>query len=138
MSTRNKNLIEIGIIALTLITAVLHLIFVFTLPFNGRTFILDIASLEIELSYQMLFIFSFSGYIGLLIAFLAPQLVEYKDWVRVALIVYTALTILLYIIRHIDSLFYIEDVFFIEGVINKIVEVVLVILLLYDQMKSEK
>jgi hypothetical protein len=73
------DLLQIGIILLTLITAVIHLSLVFP---------------------SVLFILNGLGYLALLGAFFLPipQLTGYRTLVRWALVGYTALTIVLWIV----------------------------------------
>lgn len=106
-SPRN-NVLRIGIIALTLATALIHL----QLNFPDPVFILNGL-----------------GYLALLAALFAPipQIAPHRNLVRWALIGYAALTILLWIILGARTPI---------GYIDKIIEVALISLLLLDARRS--
>ena len=124
--------VEYGIIALTLATAFIHLIFAFTLVPTWGNFIFTFINLDTGLSYQIFFILSFLGYVVLLILLFLPQFENYKGIARFALLAYTAITLVLYVL--INTL---GDLFVLEGVVTKVIEFFLVIFLVIDsQMTS--
>ncbi len=100
---KQTGLLDIGIIVLTLATAIIHLQLVFP---------------------SVLFILNGLGYLGLLGALYLPipQLAGYRPLVRWALMGYTALTVVLWIIIGTESRILI-------AYIDKAIEVVLIILL---------
>ncbi len=103
---------QYAIIALTLATAVIHLI----LGFMS------------EGMFQILFILNGLGYIGLLVGlYFLPQLAAQRSMVRYALLLFTAVTFILYFV------FNWPDVFGVMGLIDKAIELVLIILLWMDR-----
>jgi hypothetical protein len=103
--TKKLNRIQIGIIITALITAGIH----FTLFFPNKLFILNAL-----------------GYVTLLIAFFLPALAKYHKIVRWLFILYTALTIGLWIFMGQRSVL---------GYTTKLDEVALIILLFVDQFE---
>lgn len=99
----------IGIIILTLITAIIHL------------------SLG-----QPLFILNGLGYLALLAGYYLPALANWHRWIRWLFIGYTVLTIVLYFVFHADGSWQQDGL----GLVTKMVEVVLVLLLLLDRRGS--
>jgi hypothetical protein len=110
--------IGIGIIILTLITAIAHLYLGFKTDEELHTW----------------FLLNGLGYLGLLVAFFLPQLAQYHSLIRWALLGYTLLTIILW--------------FFLGGVSHgeldpfdvtvKMVEAALVILLFIDSRRDTR
>ena len=103
---------QYAIIALTLVTAVIHLIlgFMSDAPFN------------------ILFILNGVGYIVLLVGlYFVPQLADKRSLVRYALMLFTAVTLILYFV------FNWPDVMSPMGLLDKAVELVLIILLWMDR-----
>ena len=101
---------QIGIIILTLATAIIHLV-------------------PLGISFgNMLFILNGLGYLGLLGAIFLPLdfLDDYRGYARWALVVYTIITIVAYFVVNPDAL---TSAF---GLVTKAIEVVLVILLYLD------
>jgi uncharacterized membrane protein YccC len=98
-----------AIVGLTLATAIIHLI------------------LGIQFT-DLLFSLNFLGYVVLVIAlYFVPQLAAKRSLVRWGLIGYTALTIILYFFINPDPL---GSIF---GLVTKVIEVVLIVLLLQDK-----
>jgi hypothetical protein len=103
---------QYAIIALTLVTAVIHLFLGFTS----------------EGMFQILFILNGLGYIALLVGlYFVPQLADKRSLVRYALLGFTAVTFILYFV------FNWPDVVSTMGLIDKAVELVLIILLWMDR-----
>lgn len=102
------GLLQIGIILLTIVTAVVHLTLVFP---------------------SVLFILNGLGYLTLLAALYLPipQLTPYRNLIRWVLLGYTALTIVLWVIMGSRIL---------VGYVDKALEVVLVILLWLESRQS--
>ena len=108
--------LQYGIIVLTAITALMHLF-------------LGIGSLPDTFGYM--FILNSVGYIVLLVAlYFIPSLSEQRTIIRWLLIAYTAVTFILYFV------FNWPDVWNTLGIIDKIVELVLIILLLIESRQS--
>ncbi|MCB8917708.1 MAG: hypothetical protein H6988_08465 [Pseudomonadales bacterium] len=105
--------LQIGIIGLTLITAVIHLV-PLGIMFGSAIFILNGL-----------------GYLGLLGALLLPIpfLLPYRGLVRWAFIAYTVVTIILYFVMNPDALTSVL------GLLTKAIEAVLVVLLFLDGRK---
>ena len=96
------------IVVLTVATAVIH----FSLLFP-----------------DVLFILNGLGYLSLLAAlYFIPQLAAYRKWTRWAFIGYAALTIILYFVMNSG-----EGFAFGLGLVTKVIEVVLIILLFLDR-----
>lgn len=105
--------VQIGIIVLTLATGIIHLV------------ILNLGYLR-EGTIDPLFTLNGIGYLVLLIALFLPQLSAYRGLIRWALILFTATTILAWIvITRGDSN--------ILGYVDKLLEVVLIVLLFVDR-----
>ena len=103
---------QYAIIALTLATAVIHLILGFL---SGG-------------SFGAVFILNGLGYIVLLVAlYFVPQLVAQRSMVRYALLLFTAVTFILYFA------FNWPDIWSPMGLIDKAIELVLIILLWMDR-----
>lgn len=96
--------LQVGIVVLTLATAIIH----FTLVFPS-----------------VLFILNGLGFLVLLAALYAPlsMLAPYRGWVRWALLGYTALTVILWLIMGLRAPI---------GYITKAIEVALIVLLLLE------
>jgi hypothetical protein len=106
----NTSIVRVGIIVLTLATAVIHLWLAFQFP-----------------SPDVLFMLNALGYLGLLAALYLPipQLSGYKRIVRFSFIGYTALTIVLY--------FAFNGFFFFPiGYLDKAIEAILIVLLVIE------
>lgn len=103
-TTVEIGLLQLGIISLTLATAIIH----FTLVFPS-----------------VLFILNGLGFLALLAARYAPlpALAPYRAWARWALLGYTALTVILWLIMGLRAPI---------GYITKAVEVALIVLLLLE------
>ncbi len=100
---KKLSAVQIGIIITTLITAGVH----FTLLFPDVTFILNAL-----------------GYLTLLVAFLLPALAKYRNLIRWAFILFTAVTIAAWLmIGERSTLAY----------LTKLDEAALIVLLFYDQ-----
>jgi hypothetical protein len=99
----------IGIIILTLITAIIHL------------------SLG-----QPLFILNGLGYLAIMVGYYLPALAKWHRWIRWLFIGYTVLTIVLYFVFHADGSWQQDGL----GIVTKMVEIVLVLLLLLDRRGS--
>ena len=105
--------LQYGIIALTVITALIHLF----------------RALNAQGMFQTLFYLNFLGYIVLLVALYLPQLVQWRTLLRWALIAFTAVTILAY--------FYFAGLRPNPvGLIDKLIEVVLIVLLFMEGRAS--
>ncbi len=106
--TLQFGLLQLGIIALTLATAFIHFTLVFPSP---------------------LFILNGLGYLGLLAALYAPLplLTPYRRWARWALLGYTALTVLLWVVMGLRAPI---------GYITKVIEVALIALLLLEERRQ--
>ena len=103
---------QYAIIALTLATAVIHLILGFM---SGGAF-------------GAVFILNGLGYIVLLVAlYFVPQLVAQRSMIRYALLLFTAVTFILYFA------FNWPDIWSPMGLIDKAIELVLIILLWMDR-----
>ncbi len=114
MSISTVNTRQIGIIILTIITALIHLF-------------LGITSLG-EGFFGVIFILNGLGYLALMAAlYLVPQLAGLRPYIRWAFIIYTAVTIILYFA------FNWPDVWGPAGITAKIVEIILVVLLWLDR-----
>ncbi|MGQ9491911.1 MAG: hypothetical protein ACUVR4_14385 [Anaerolineae bacterium] len=96
--------LQYGIILLTLATAIIHFTLVFPSP---------------------LFILNGVGFLALLAALYAPlpSLAPYRAWARWALIGYTALTVILWVIMGLRAPI---------GYVTKVIEVALIVLLLLE------
>ena len=108
--TQKLSPIQIGIIVLTLATALIHLI-----------------ALGISFG-DVLFILNGLGYLGLLAAIFLPLdfLDDYRSYARWALLVYTAITIVAYFVVNPNPW---TSTF---GLVTKVIEVVLIVLLFLD------
>lgn len=103
---------QIGIIILTIVTALIHLL-------------LGIGS---EGAFRFIFILNFLGYIALLAGlYFLPQLAGRRSLIRWAFIAYTAVTIVLYFV------FNWPDVWGPMGLLDKAVEIILLVLLWLDK-----
>ena len=105
----------VGILLLTLATAVIHLFLAFTaIPYFGLNF------------GVMLFILNGLGYLGLLAALQLPipQLARFRSAARWALVAYAGLTIVLWLIM--------APVYDLIGYTDKAIEVALIALLISD------
>ena len=107
-STRLSG-IDIGVIILTLITAIVHL-------FLGIS------------TGDTLFLLNGLGYIGLLVIFFLPMFAQWHGWIRWLFIGYTILTIVLYFLF--SGAGSLQNVM---GLVTKAVEVILVVLLFLDR-----
>lgn len=105
---RQVGMLQLGIIVLTLATAVMHFILIFP---------------------DTLFILNALGYIVLLAALYLPipQIARYRNLVRWTLIAYTAITILLWVLIGQRSSY---------AYVNKAIEVLLIILLWLDSRQD--
>ena len=111
--------LQIGIIVLTVATALIHL---------SRALALGAPSLR---PFPLLFYLNFIGYLVLIIAFTLPQLLSIHRIVRWVLIIYAALTIVLWmLITHFHSVFI--------GYIDKPIELALIVLLLIDDRQASR
>ena len=105
--------LQYGIIALTVITALIHLF----------------RAMNAQGTFQTLFYLNFLGYVVLLVALYLPQLIQWRSLIRWALIAFTAITILAY--------FYFAGLRPNPvGLIDKLVEVVLIVLLFMEGRSS--
>ncbi len=103
---------QYAIIALTLVTAVIHLV----LGFGS------------DGMFQILFILNGIGYVALVVGlYFVPQLTAQRSLLRYALLLFTAVTFILYFV------FNWPDVVSPMGLIDKAVELVLIILLWMDR-----
>jgi hypothetical protein len=108
MSTKSFGALQIGIILLTLVTAVIHL------------------ALGIPNSFMM-FILNGIGYIVLVVALYLPQLQQYQGIIRWALIAFTAVTVLGWVFIGMRSTI---------AYIDKLAEVLLIVLLFIEMRSS--
>ena len=108
MSTIKLGPIQIGIILLTVATAVIHLV-------------LGVPKMLI------MFILNGIGYLGLVTALYLPQFSKYKTWVRWALIAFTAVTIIGWIAVGSRNAI---------GYIDKIIEIALIALLVIEMRQK--
>lgn len=139
MSTVKFTNVEYGIVALTLATAFIHLIFAFTLVTTWGNVKITFINLDTGLSYQIFFVISFLGYVILLIPSFLPQFENYKGTARFALLAYTAITLLLYILINTNlDIMNIENLFFLEGTVTKVIEFFLFIFLVIDSQMTSK
>jgi hypothetical protein len=102
---------QIGIIVLTIATALIHLILAFVFP-----------------PMQILFILNAAGFLILLVAYFLPQLAGYRNITRWLLIAFAAVTIVGYFVVNgvkMDPL----------GLVTKAIEVALIVLLWLDGRK---
>src|SRR5215210_1266154 len=107
--------LRVGILLLTVATAVIHLYLAFAaIPYYGLNF------------GVMLFILNGLGYLGLLAVLQSPipQLARFRSAARWALVVFAALTIVLF--------FLMAPWYDIIGYVDKAIEVVLIALLIAD------
>lgn len=103
--------IQIGIVALTLITALIHLALGF--PFNEP--------------FGILFLLNGLGYIALVAAlYVLPQFAGRRTLVRWALMAYTGVTIVLWLVMN-------GDFTNLVGVLTKVVELALIVLLYLER-----
>lgn len=105
-STDESGVIRTGIILLTLGTALIHLQLAFPDP---------------------VFILSGLGYLTLLAALYLPRLAHYRNVVRLVLVGYASLTIFLWVLFGARTPI---------GYVDKIIEVALISLLLFDARRS--
>ncbi|MCB8982926.1 MAG: hypothetical protein H6659_03800 [Ardenticatenaceae bacterium] len=105
---------QIGIIVLTTITALIHLFLGFTSLGDGF--------------FGIVFLLNGLGYLTLLVAlYFIPQLADRRPLIRWALLGFTAVTFVLYFV------FNWPDVWSVLGIIDKTVELILIILLWLDR-----
>lgn len=110
-SAGKLNNIQIGIIILTIATAVIHFIVAFIFP-----------------PMRTLFILNGLGYLALLAAYFLPQFSSAHNLVRWALIAFAAVTLVGYFVVNgikMDPL----------GLVTKLIEIVLIVLLFLDRRK---
>jgi hypothetical protein len=110
-STRQFTPIKIGILALTIATAAIHLLLAFAFP---------------DPMFTTLFILNALGYLTLLVAYFLPQLDRYHSLVRWLLIAFTAVTIVGYFAFNAGN--FMNPL----GLLVKAIEVVLIVLLFLD------
>lgn len=110
MKERTLGTLQWGIILLTIATAIIH----FSLLFP-----------------DVLFILNGLGYLGLLAALYLPLafLANYRSWARWALLGYTALTVILWVIMGARTPL---------GYIDKAIEIVLIILLWLESRQANR
>ena len=109
--------LQISIIVLTVATALIHL---------SRGLAIGVPGSR---PFPLLFYLNFIGYIVLLIALYAPQLLSMRRTIRWTLIIYTALTVVLWMaITRFHSVFI--------GYIDKPIEIALIILLLIEDRQA--
>ncbi len=104
---------QIGIIVLTIATALIHLVLAFVYP---------------DPQMMVLFILNAAGFLILLVAYFLPQLAGYRNITRWLLIAFAAVTIIGYFVVNgvkMDPL----------GLITKAIEVALIVLLWLDGRK---
>ena len=107
--TRNRiGTLQIAIILLTVATALVHLY------------------LAITQNWSPLFLANFAGYMVLIIALYLPQLQKYHNLVRWALIIFTAVTVIAWVIMGSKIPL---------GFIDKTIEIVLIICLFLEGRK---
>lgn len=112
MNTTNQNkTLKFGIILLTVITIVIHLVLAVARP---------------DPTFTPLFLLNAAGYIGLLILYLLPPLRQYQGLIRWLFIGYTGVTIAAYFIANAGN----YNAF---GIADKVVEVLLIVLLYLDR-----
>ncbi len=98
--------VQIGIILLTLVTALVHLV------------ILNLRSID------LLFTLNGIGYLVLLIALFLPQLSGYRNLIRWVLILFTAVTIIAWVAVGAKNIL---------GYVDKLLEVILIVFLFVDR-----
>jgi len=112
MSNRLSGL-QYGIVILTVITAAIHL-------FYGIQ--------TLSAGFGMLFILNGIGYVALIVAlYFIPQLAAQRSLIRWLLLAYTAVTFVLYFV------FNWPDIWGAVGIVDKAVELILIVLLLLDR-----
>ncbi len=117
MNYSELNSIQKGVVGLTLVTALIHLV-------------LGLGSSDILF---FLLIFNFVGYVGLLMAlYFLSRFENNREQVRIGLIAYTAITIIAYFV------WYFPDLIDPLGLATKLIEVVLIVLLIKDKDVSAK
>ena len=110
-SSRQLTPIRIGIIALTLATAAIHLLLAFAFP---------------DPMFTTMFILNALGYLALLVAYFLPQLDRYHSLVRWLLIAFAAVTVVGYFVFNASN--FINPL----SLVAKAIEVVLIVLLFLD------
>ena len=112
MSNRLSGL-QYGIVILTVITAAIHL-------FRGIQ--------TLSAGFGMLFILNGIGYVVLIVAlYFIPQLAAQRSLIRWLLLAYTAVTFVLYFV------FNWPDIWEPVGIVDKAVELILIVLLFLDR-----
>src|SRR5215469_8734434 len=120
--------LQIAIIVLAVITAVLHLQLAISLIAAGG---LAPTGSWLLKDLPTLFILNFLGYIILVVALYWPQLKLFQHIIRWGLILFTAVTIIAYFV--VDGLGFNPI-----GYVDKLIEVVLIILLLVENRKAAR
>ena len=110
------DLLSVGIIVLTIATALIHFVVGLSIGPPGMR------------PFPLLFYLNALGYLVLLVALYAPPLHRMRRLIRRVLIAYTALTFALWFVLapHVDT----------EGVLDKMIEGALIILLVIDDRRS--
>ena len=109
--------LQIGVIVLTVATALIHL---------SRGLAIGVPGLR---PFPLLFYLNFIGYLVLLVALYAPQLLGMRRTIRWTLIVYTALTVVLWMaITRFHSVWI--------GYIDKPIEIALIVLLFIEDRQA--
>lgn len=112
MSNRLSGL-QYGIVILTVITAAIHL-------FHGIQ--------TLSAGFGMLFVLNGIGYVVLIVAlYFIPQLAAQRSLIRWLLLAYTAVTFVLYFV------FNWPDIWEPVGIVDKVVELILIVLLFLDR-----
>jgi len=106
--------LQAGIAILTILTAIAHLYLAFSRGFPTRTIFI-------------LFLLNGIGYLVLLVALYSPPLAGTQRPIRWLLILYTALTIILWAVIRYFNLF---------GYIDKLIEVLLILLLVVEDVQA--
>ena len=109
----SKSQIQFAIIVLTVATALIHLMLSFWFP-NGP---------------DLIFLLNGLGYLGLVTLLYWPSLLAYRSQLRWALLIYTAVTVLLWVILGARSTI---------AYIDKLIEVALIVLLWTESQQKER
>lgn len=106
--------VQAGIAILVILTAIAHLYLAFSYGFPTRTIFI-------------LFLLNGIGYLVLLVALYSPQIAGIQRPIRWLLLLYTALTIILWAVIRYFNLF---------GYIDKLIEVLLIVLLVVEDVQA--
>ncbi|MEW5867776.1 MAG: hypothetical protein AB1894_00760 [Chloroflexota bacterium] len=115
MNTSKFGPVQIGIILLTAATAIIHLVLAYSI------------AVQLGLPNSLMFVANGLGYLALVAALYLPQFKKWHNWVRWALMAFTAVTIVGWVAIGSRNLI---------GYTDKLIEVALIALLFTESRKK--